>query len=234
MDFIKLILTSFGSLIALFILTKIAGNKQISELTMFDYIISISIGSIAAEMATELERPEKPLIAMAVYSLSALVISIISAKSMRIRRLIFGHSVTLMRSGKLYKENFKKSNLDISEFLMQCRLAGYYDITAIDTAVMEANGKISFMPYAAKRPSTPEDLKIVPSPESLFFNVIIDGEILTENLRYAGKDKNWLLNELTAQGYKGYKNIFLATLDNGGTLNIFEDTHYTEKNDYFQ
>ena len=142
MEILKVIITSIVSIVVLFLLTKLVGNKQLSELNMFDYIVSITIGSIAAEMSTELENPEQPLVAMVVYGVISFIVSICCSKSLTVRRLIFGHSVVLMQNGKLYRENFKKCRLDLNEFLMQCRLDGYYDLSAIDTAVMEASGKI--------------------------------------------------------------------------------------------
>lgn len=234
MDYITVIITAFVSLIVLFLLTKLIGNKQLSELTMFDYIVSITIGSIAAEMATELETPERPLIAMCVYAFVSFGISILVSKSIKLRRLLFGHSLVLMRTGKLYRKNFKKANLDLNEFLMQARLSGYFDLSAIDTAIMEASGKISFMPYAAKRPATPEDMNLVPNAEAVFFNVIMDGDILYKNLQYAGRDLNWLNNELKVQGIKSPSEVFLAILDNNGTLNVFKNYDYEEKNDYYE
>ena len=56
-DLLKVLGTSVGSIVVLFLLAHLMGNKQISQLSMFDYIVGISIGSIAAEMATELETP---------------------------------------------------------------------------------------------------------------------------------------------------------------------------------
>lgn len=234
MDYLYIIITSLVSLIVLFLLTKLVGNKQLSELNMFDYIVSITIGSIAAEMSTELEKPLKPLIAMTVYALVSFGISIITSKLLPLRRLIFGHSIVLMHNGRMFRKNFKKSRLDLSEFLMQCRLNGFYDLSAIDTAIMEASGKISFMPYAVKHPVTPEDLKIVPNPEKVFYNVIMDGHLLEDNLKYAGRDINWLNSELKAQGIKDMKDVFLGVLDNSGTLNVFKNEDYREKNDFFE
>ena len=234
MDYIAVIITAFISLFVLFLLTKLIGNKQLSELTMFDYIVSITIGSIAAEMATEREKPLRPLIAMCVYAFVSFGISLLVSKSLKLRRLLFGHSVVLMRGGKLYRKSFKKSNLDLNEFLMQARLCGYFDLSAIDTAIMETSGKISFMPYATKRPATPEDLNLVTNADSVFFNVIMDGVVLTENLKYAGRDQNWLNNELKVQGIRSSSEVFLAILDNNGKLNVFKNYDYKEKNDYYE
>ena len=138
-----------------------------------------------------------------------------------------------MKSGQMYKKNFKKTRLDLNEFLMQARLNGYFDLSQIDTAVMEASGKISFMPKAASRPATPEDLKIVPEADKVFYNVIMDGHILEQNLKAAGRDIRWLENCLKSKGNK-IADIFLATLDSNGTLNIFRNSDREIKNDFFE
>lgn len=234
MDYIKVVLVSLFSLLVLFVLAKIMGNKQVSQLTMFDYVIGISIGSIAAEMATELENPFKPLLAMVVYALSAYLISIVTMKSVKLRRIIFGRSVVLMKNGKIYRSNLKKSHIDLNEFLVQCRSDGYFDISAINTAILEPNGKISILPFPDKRPVTAEDLKTVPTQDNVFYDVIMDGEILKENLQSSGYDTNWLKNELKTQGYKNEKDVFLATLDESGTLNVFENNNQSGKNDIFE
>ncbi len=122
MDLIKIVALSLGSVIFLFILTKLMGNKEMSQLSMFDYIIGITIGSIAAEMSTALENDfMQPLVAMAVYAVVSIIISLLSYKSMKIRRLVSGNSLILLDNGEIYRDNLKKAKLDINEFLMQCR-----------------------------------------------------------------------------------------------------------------
>ena len=234
LEILKVIITSAVSLIMLFLLTKLVGNKQLSELNMFDYIVSITIGSIAAEMATELENPEQPLVAMAVYAIISFGVSVWCSKSITVRRIVFGKSVVLMQNGKLFRKNFKKCRLDLSEFLMQCRLNGFYELSAVDTAVMEPSGKISFMPASSKRPVTPEDLNIVPSGAEVFYSVIMDGKIFEYNLKSAGRDLNWLKNELKVQGVKSKKEVYFAALDKNGTLNVFKNTDEKQNNDIFE
>lgn len=122
MDLLKIVALSFGSVIFLFILTKLMGNKEMSQLSMFDYIIGITIGSIAAEMSTALENDfMQPVIAMAVYAVVSIVISILSYKSIKVRRIVSGNSLILFDNGELYRDNLKKAKLDLNEFLMQCR-----------------------------------------------------------------------------------------------------------------
>ena len=134
-ELVKIAVLSLGSLVALFILTKLMGNKEMSQLSMFDYIIGITIGSIAAEMSTALEDDfMQPLVAMIVYAVVAVIISIVSNKSLKIRRIIYGNSLILLDNGELYRKNFKKAKLDINEFLTQCRTNGYFNINDIQTA----------------------------------------------------------------------------------------------------
>lgn len=233
MEYFKIVLTSLFSLFALFVLTKMTGNKQMSELTMFDYIIGISIGSIAAEMATELEKPIFPLIAMVIYAVVAFGISIACSKSIRVRRLIFGKSIILMKNGKIFRKGLKKGRLDLNEFLVQCRLNGFFDLSAVNMAVLEPSGKISFLPFPDKRPLTAADTKTVPQKDEYFTNVIMDGKIYDKNLKAAGKDINWLENELSSRGVKTAE-IFLATLSTDGILNIFKNNDFVQDNDIFE
>ena len=136
MDLLKIVALSFGSVIFLFILTKLMGNKEMSQLSMFDYIIGITIGSIAAEMSTALENDfMQPVVAMAVYA----IVSILSYKSIKIRRIISGNSLILFDNNELYRNNLKKAKLDLNEFLMQCRTAGYFSLSDIQTAILEPN-----------------------------------------------------------------------------------------------
>ncbi len=234
MDYFKTGLVSLFSLVTLFVLTKLMGKKQVSELTMFDYVIGISIGSIAAEMATELENPIKPLVAMFIYAVASVAVSLATSKSLKARRLLFGKTTVLIKNGRLLRKNFKKSHIDLSEFLMQCRSAGYFNISDINIAVLEPSGKLSLLPFSEKRPATPEDLKLVPSPDSLCFNVIMDGHIMPENLKATGFDEKWLRAELKCQNAGSPEGVFLATLDYNGTLSVFKNSDEEITNDCFE
>ena len=130
-DLLKVLGTSVASIVALFLLAKLMGNKQISQLSMFDYIVGITIGSIAAEMATDLESPLRSLLAMVVYGLLAFFISVLTSKSLRARRVITGRPILLMSDGKIYRDNLKRARLDLTEFLALCRVSGYFDLSAI-------------------------------------------------------------------------------------------------------
>lgn len=210
MDLIKVILTSLLSVAALFIITKIMGHKQVAQLDFFDYVSGITIGSIGAELATELEDPEKPLIALCVWGGTSLILNLIAHKIPKTRKYINGTPTVLMNEGKLYRKNLKQAKLDLSEFMLLCREQGYFDLDEIQTAVFEHNGKLSILPKAANRPATPEDLKITAKATHIGVEVIIDGRVMGENLSRIGRDVNWLTEQLKTQGYKDAKEIFLG------------------------
>ncbi|WP_033166567.1 DUF421 domain-containing protein [Clostridium sp. KNHs205] len=236
MDLIKIAVLSLSSAAVLFILTKIMGDREMSELSMFDYITSITIGSIAAEMATSLEDDfRRPLLAMVIYGVVCFVISLLTCKSIKLRRFFEGHSLIMYQNGKLYNKNMLKAKIDVDEFLSMCRVNGYFDLSEIHTAILESNGKLSILPMAKNKPVTAEDLNLNPEQSFPMSNVIIDGKILKSNLQWAGKNEIWLEKQLSAQGIKDIKEVMLATCDSTDSqLNIYVKLPVVSKNDMFQ
>lgn len=214
MELVQIALTSLGSLAVLFILTKLIGDREMTQLSMFDYINSITIGSIAAEMATSLEGDyKKPLVALIVYGLATLLISYCTCKSVVLRRFFEGHPIILYHDGKLYKKNLLKAKVDINEFLSLCRVSGYFDLKDIHTALLEPNGKISILPSVNNRPVNPSDLNLTPTQNNLLANVILDGRIMKDNLKATGKNEIWVEKQLSNHKVKSIKDVFLATYD---------------------
>ena len=210
MEIIKVILTALLSVVALFIITKVMGHKQVAQLDFFDYVSGITIGSIGAELATELESPEKPLIALGVYGLVSLLLNLLAHQYPRTRKYINGTPTILMSDGKLFRSNLKKAKLDLSELMLLCREQGYFDLEEIQTAILEHNGKLSILPRAASRPATPEDLKITAMQTHIGVEVIMDGRVMGENLARMGLDEDWLARRLHIEGHRDADEIFLG------------------------
>ncbi|MBD5141072.1 MAG: DUF421 domain-containing protein [Ruminococcus sp.] len=222
MELLKVAVNSVVSLAALFVLTKLMGNKQVSQLSMFDYIIGISIGSIAAEFATELDNPEYCLLAMVIYAVIAYLVSVVTSKSMNAQKMITGRPLILLDNGKLYKKNFRKARIDINEFLTHCRNQGYFDLADIQTAVFEYNGAVSVLPAENARPLTPADMQLSPQQQKLIVNVILDGHVSEANLKMTGNNKVWLEKQLHSQGYHSEKEVFLGTVNTvDNTLTLY-------------
>lgn len=235
MEFIKIILTSVGSIIALFFSTKVIGNKQMSELSMFDYINGITIGSIAAEMATSLDgKFYYPLTAILVYTIIMWFISYLTEKNIKLRRFFTGRSIILMQDGKIYQKNFKTSKIDINDFLVQCRINGFFSLDDVDTAILEQNGKISILPKVQARPVNVQDMNIVANQEKLSLTVILDGHIMNKNLKLSGNNKKWLENELQKQKIGNVKDVFIGLYNSDNTLSVYKKMNDSPKNDPFQ
>ena len=236
MDIFKIIILSLSSFIVLFILTKLMGNREMAQLSMFDYIISITIGSIAAEMSTALDDNFiEPLVAMIIYAIGAILVSYIALYSIKARRFISGTTLILYDNGKLFSKNLKKAKMDMNEFLMQCRTNGYFNLSDIQTAMLEANGKISFIPNSLKRPATPEDLSLNPKQEFLVTNIIIDGKVLEENLKNTGNNLKWLQSNLEKQNAGRVENIILATCDKDNNLSVYKKiSNLDNSHDFFE
>ena len=221
MELTKIILTSVLSAAFFFVIAKIMGHKQVSQLDFFDYITGITIGSIAAELATELEEPTKPLIAMIVYGIIAYALTIFAHKFPKSRKYINGTPTIIMNKGKIFRKNMKKAKLELSEFMVMCRQEGYFNINDIETAIFEYNGRLTILPKSLKRPLTPEDMKLKPEKSGLSTEIIMDGEILHDNIKRLGLDLTWLDKQLKLQNYNNAKEIFLALYDKDNTVSLF-------------
>lgn len=142
MEILKIIGLSIGSIIILFTLTKIMGQREMSQLSIFDYFITITIGSIAAEMSTSLENNfMQPVVAMIVYALITLIVSYLNTKFVKLRPILSGKTLILYDNWTLFKENFRNAKIDINEFLVQCRTSGFFNLSDIKTALLEENLK---------------------------------------------------------------------------------------------
>ena len=224
MEFAKIVLSSLLSYAALFLCAKVIGRKQIAQLNFLDYITGISIGSIAAELATDLENMSKPLAAMGVYALLTWLLSLIGKRAARSRKFLDGTPTIIMQNGKLYRSNMKKAKLDLSEFMVMCREQGYFNLADIHTAVFEYNGKLTILPVSKKRPVTPEDMKLSPEQETLSTEVIMDGRILEDNLKRMGLDLTWLDKQLKQCNIYSPHDVFLAVCDRNLKFVLYEKT----------
>lgn len=102
MNITHTILATVGSIIVMFAISKLLGNKQISQLTLFDYINGITIGSIASEMAVSQEMDELivPVIAMVLYGLTGFLLSVLTMKSIHCRHFLSGKPILLIEKAK--------------------------------------------------------------------------------------------------------------------------------------
>jgi uncharacterized membrane protein YcaP (DUF421 family) len=234
MDFLRVFIVAPISILVLFVLSKLIGNKQMSNLTMFDYVNGITIGSIAAEMSTcEFDELLDIGIALGFYAGIVILLSLLSQKSTLLRRFFTGKAIVLYDKGKLYKKNFKTAKLDFNEFMTMLREQGYFNLDDVETALLEQSGQMSVLPKENKRPVNPEDLKIRVHQTRPEVVVVLDGKVLEKNLKYTGNNLTWLEQELKQQK-KQLKEVFAAMCDGDNNLKIVECSQKNPTNDIFE
>ena len=220
-EILDVILRCLVSLITLFFVTKMIGKKQVSQFSLFDYVIGISIGNFAAEMALNLDSEYlHGTVAVIVFGIVAYLVSILTLKNLKLRKFFIGAPTIIIEDGKILYKNLKRTKFDINDLLEECRINGYFDISEIDYALMEANGKISVLPKTDYQQPTNKDLNIKKQKTGLCANLIIDGQIIHESLRIMHKDEAWLKHEIKIKGY-ALEDIILATLDLEETFKVY-------------
>lgn len=230
-NFLNICFRTILVLVILFFITKMMGKKQISELNFFDYVVGITIGSIAADISLDIEKNMiAGIAALFIYGFISYIISFVSIKSILARRFFIGVPTVLVEKGKIIESGLKKSKIDVNDLLMVARENGYFNLDEIDYALMEVNGNISFLPKEKEKPVTKRDMKIKCSNEGLTVNAIIDSKYMANNMKAINKDKEWLDHELKVNGYDNYDNILLATIDNNYKVTIYEKNVKPDKN----
>ena len=209
-------------LIILFVITRLMGKKQVSQMNIYDYIIGITMGSIAADISLDIEKDlVAGVLCLIVYGGSAILVTFLTLKSITMRKFINGVPTILIDNGKIIYNNLKKEGIDINDLEEEARQNGYFDLSKINYAVLEISGKISFLAKANYEIVTRDDMKIRTKNEEIKANVIIDGTLIESNLKAVNRDSKWLNDYLKKHGYKDYQDILLMTIDKCGKVNIF-------------
>lgn len=231
MEILNVLVRTLLMIIILFILVKLMGKKQVSQMNLFDYLIGITIGSIVADISLDIEKNLiSGIVCLVIYGILSVFISYVTMKNIKLRRFLIGVPTVLIENNKIIEGGLKKSKLDINELLSEARSQGYFKLEDIEYAIMETNGNISFMPVSSSSPATKKDVNAKIRKESLVANVIIDSKLLEENLKEMHKDKKWLDNVLKVQGYNNYSNIMLATLDINDKVVVYKKNIKSKKN----
>lgn len=222
MDLLQVSFRAFLSLATLFLVAKVIGKKQVSQLSLFDYVIGISIGNFAAEMTINLDSDIMfGTLAVLIYGFVAYLINILTMKSIVLRRFFMGKPNMVIKDGVILEGGLKTVKFDINDLLEQCRSMGYFDVSEIAYALVESDGKLSILPKGDSRNVTVSDMGLKAKRSSMCANVVMDGNIMELNLKEMGRSKDWLLDELKKKK-KNVSDILLATVDDNGKLVVFE------------
>lgn len=233
--YVEIVVRTLITFAVLLVLTKLLGVKQIAQMTLFDYVVGITIGSIAGAMCMDDEIPlAYGLIALGIFILMSILIDIINRKSICGRRLFTGRPNVLIANGQIMYKGLKRSQFSVNDLLRELRVQGYFNIAEIEHAVLETSGMLSILPRTSKRPVTVEDMQLSPPAAGLVANVIIDGKLLHGNITAMDKTADWLLSELKKQGFDKLDKILLATLDDNGALSVYAKNENDEARSILQ
>ena len=211
---------------SLLIFTRVMGKEQISQLNLFDYILGITIGSMASTLTTDLSSRAWPhWVGLITWCLLGYLMDLITTKWRYASKILEGEPAIVIMNGKIMENVLRKMKYRISEILELLRNKGVFDPAQVDFAIIEPNGQLSVLLKPEYQPLTPKDMKIPVSFSGISTELVYDGILIEENLRQLNKDKQWLLTELKKQGIHKISEVFLATLNPAGSLYVdkYED-----------
>lgn len=211
---------------SLLIFARLIGKEQISQLNFFDYVLGITIGSIAASLTTDLSSRAWPhWIGLLTWVALGFLMELISTKWRYAAKYLEGEPAIVIMNGKIMENVLRKMKYRASEIMELLRNKNIFDLNQVDFAIIEPNGQISVLLKPEYLPVTAKDLNIKTSPSGISSELVYDGIIIEENLRPLNKDKNWLMKELKKQGVKDISEVFLVTLNPAGSLYVdrYED-----------
>ncbi len=206
---------------SLLIFARLIGKQQISQLNFFDYVLGITIGSIAASLTTDLSSRAWPhWVGLLTWVALGYLMEVISTKWRYAAKFLEGEPAIVIMNGKIMENVLRKMKYRVSEILELLRNKGVFDVNQVDFAIIEPNGQISVLLKPEHQPLTPKDLNVKVSPSGISTELVYDGIIIEENLRQLNKDKTWLLDQLKMQGIQDVSEVFLVTLNPAGSLYV--------------
>lgn len=222
---------SIAAFLLLLFLTRIMGKKQLSQLTFFDYIVGITIGSIAATMSVDQNiQISNGVVSLAIWGLLPILIGFLGMKSRTFLQLTDGRPSILIKNGEVMEGEMKKNKIVIDELMMMLREKSVFKIDDVEMAILETNGELSIMKKSDVEPITPQILGMKVTVEKAPSLLIVDGHILFDNLSTTGYTKKWLMKEIEKKGATSIKDVFIAQVDSKGTLyvDLYKDKKATK------
>lgn len=212
---------SFG-FISLFFLTKILGKTQISQITAFDFISALILGELIGNALYD-DHVGIPQIAFVVVIWGGLmyVTEFITQRFKGSRYFLEGSPEIVMYKGMLIRDVMKKNKLDVNQMLQLLRAKDIFSLEEVEYAILEANGTLSVLKKSEFQSPTRKDMKLAPLPNPLPITLVNDGEIIYDNLLEKNLTEEWLMEELSKQGYTNIKDIFHVEYQKDQELLVF-------------
>ena len=203
---------------------RLMGKRQLSQMEPAEFVVTILIANLAA---IPLEEPEHSvwsgLLPMMIVLLLERLLSWLSLKSIRIRRLLCGKPVILIENGRLMRENLRRTRINLDELSAQLRVQGVLEIQTVQYAILETNGSVTVFPFPQFQPAVAKDAGVEVPRQELPYTIVTDGRILEKNITLLGKDRLWLGHFLSGKGCTASDVLLLTLTPRGKTCLIRRD-----------
>ena len=200
---------------------RILGKRQIGQMEPAEFVVTMLVANLAS---IPMEDTGIPLLAGIIPIVTVLgvelVLSALSLRSLRFRKLLCGKPVILIENGQLLQENLRKTRVTIDELLGHLREKDVLDLRAVQFAILETNGNLSVFPYPKERPASAKDAGIQAGKQYLPLTIVSDGKLLEENLQKAGKDAAWVARVLSAR-QAALEDTWLLTVDGSDHITFY-------------
>jgi uncharacterized membrane protein YcaP (DUF421 family) len=223
----NIIFRTLLALVFLLLCTRIMGRKTIAQLTFYDYVIGITLGSISATIAVDQSIMIRDgLISLSVATLWVLAINLITGKSLYARKLIDSEPIMVIHKGKILENNLQKKYYNINDILEQLREQGIFDPNEVEVGISESDGQLSILKKYQFQETTKKDIHLNQEGQSVNASklvskeLIIDGKIIDRGIKASGFTLEWLQDQLKERGIKNVEDVVLALITPQGYLYI--------------
>ncbi|WP_164669289.1 DUF421 domain-containing protein [Virgibacillus doumboii] len=224
MELSELLLRIVLSFIVLFALARIMGRKEISQMTFFNFISAIAIGTIAGSLVTSQNLSiRNGILALAGWALFTLIMGFIDIKSKGVRKVTTGDPLVVIKDGEIMENSLRKARLNMDSLTALLRQKNVFSLSDVEFAVFETSGKLSVLKKEEKQPATKGDMNTLSTKPKMYpsaTEVIADGKPNLKNLSKLELDMNWLEDQVEKAGEKDFSQIFYAEVQSDGTLYI--------------
>ena len=214
-----IIARTFLLYILVVITMRLMGKRQIAQLEPFELVIAIMIAELAVIPMQDRNIPLiNGIIAITTLLFIQVTFSVLSLHSLNFRSFLDGRYSLIIANGVIQEKEMRKARYNLDELLEQLRLQSVFNLADVEFAVLETSGDLSVLLKSQKRSVTPEDLQLETSYEGLPLVLIMDGQVMTSELKKSQLSEAWLRTELEKHGIKSPKGVLVASLNTAGEL----------------
>lgn len=216
MEFVHIALDLLIGFIALFVLTKILGKSQITQITTFDFISAIVLGELVGNALYDDDIGiRKILFSIVLWGILIYITEITTQKYKKTRATLEGMPSIIIHKGKINYNQLKKNHLDINQMQQLLRKKGAFSVREVEYAILETDGTVSVLKKSKYDIPTRQDQNLPEATVSLPVTLISDGEVIWDNLEECGFSETWLKGEIQAFGFSKYEEVLYAEWKEG-------------------